>query len=53
NERQQRADLAREIDEMNDYLEEADGATSSQFEMNKKRESELQKLRRDLEEANL
>ncbi|CAF0997372.1 unnamed protein product [Adineta steineri] len=49
----QRADLAREIDEMNDRLQEAGGATSSQVEMNKKRESELQKLRRDLEEANL
>ncbi|CAF0942947.1 unnamed protein product [Didymodactylos carnosus] len=49
----QRADLAREIDEMNDRLEEAGGATSSQVEMNKKREGELAKLRRDLEEANL
>ena len=38
---------------MNDRLEEAGGATSTQVEMNKKRESELQKLRRDLEEANL
>ncbi|CAF0933829.1 unnamed protein product [Didymodactylos carnosus] len=49
----QRADLAREIDEMNDRLEEAGGATTSQVEMNKKREGELAKLRRDLEEANL
>ncbi|CAF3613437.1 unnamed protein product [Adineta steineri] len=49
----QRADLAREIDEMNDRLEEAGGATSTQVEMNKKREGELAKLRRDLEEANL
>ncbi|CAF1976902.1 unnamed protein product, partial [Rotaria magnacalcarata] len=49
----QRADLAREIDEMGDRLEEAGGATTSQVEMNKKREAELAKLRRDLEEANL
>ncbi|CAF3855076.1 unnamed protein product [Rotaria sordida] len=49
----QRADLAREIDEMGDRLEEAGGATSTQVEMNKKREGELAKLRRDLEEANL
>ncbi|CAF1208717.1 unnamed protein product [Adineta steineri] len=49
----QRADLTREIDEMNDRLEEAGGATSTQVEMNKKREGELAKLRRDLEEANL
>ncbi|CAF4365028.1 unnamed protein product, partial [Adineta steineri] len=38
---------------MNDRLEEAGGATSTQVEMNKKREGELAKLRRDLEEANL
>ncbi|CAF0824471.1 unnamed protein product [Rotaria sordida] len=49
----QRADLAREIDEMRERLDDAGGATSSQVEMNKKRESELAKLRRDLEEANL
>ncbi|CAF0951774.1 unnamed protein product [Rotaria sp. Silwood1] len=49
----QRSDLAREIDEMGDRLQEAGGATTSQVEMNKKRESELQKLRRDLEEATL
>ncbi|CAF2029476.1 unnamed protein product [Rotaria magnacalcarata] len=49
----QRADLARIIDEMNDRLEEAGGATTAQVEMNKKREVELAKLRRDLEEANL
>ncbi|CAF4818752.1 unnamed protein product, partial [Rotaria socialis] len=38
---------------MGDRLEEAGGATTSQVEMNKKREAELAKLRRDLEEANL
>ena len=34
-------------------LEEAGGATSVQIEMNKKREAEFLKLRRDLEEATL
>ncbi len=49
----QRADLSREIDEMNERLEEVGGASSAQLEINKKREAELAKLRRDLEEANL
>ncbi|KAI4879537.1 hypothetical protein NFI96_026397, partial [Prochilodus magdalenae] len=34
-------------------LEEAGGATAAQIEMNKKREAEFQKLRRDLEESTL
>lgn len=34
-------------------MEEAGGATTAQLDLNKKRESELAKLRRDLEEANL
>lgn len=34
-------------------MEEAGGATSSQIELNKRREAELSKLRRDLEESNL
>jgi hypothetical protein len=38
---------------MNVKLEEAGGATSVQIELSKKREAELAKLRRDLEEANL
>ncbi len=49
----QRADLSRELEEISERLEEAGGATSAQIEMNKKREAELQKLRRDLEEATL
>lgn len=49
----QRADLARELEEISERLEEAGGATSAQIEMNKKREAEFQKLRRDLEEATL
>ena len=38
---------------MNEKLEEAGGASSAQIELSKKREAELAKLRRDLEEANL
>ena len=49
----QRADLARELEEISERLEEAGGATSAQIEMNKKREAEFQKMRRDLEEATL
>ncbi|XP_063288744.1 myosin-4-like [Pelobates fuscus] len=49
----QRADLSRELEEISERLEEAGGATSAQIELNKKREVEFQKLRRDLEEATL
>ncbi|XP_037648456.1 myosin heavy chain, fast skeletal muscle-like [Sebastes umbrosus] len=49
----QRADLSRELEEISERLEEAGGATSAQIEMNKKREIEFQKLRRDLEESTL
>uniref|UniRef100_A0A673MNE8 Myosin-6 n=1 Tax=Sinocyclocheilus rhinocerous TaxID=307959 RepID=A0A673MNE8_9TELE len=49
----QRADLARELEEISERLEETGGATAAQIEMNKKRETEFQKLRRDLEEATL
>lgn len=49
----QRADLSREIEELSERLEEAGGATSSQIELNKRREAEMAKLRRDLEEANI
>ncbi|XP_026688218.1 myosin heavy chain, muscle-like [Diaphorina citri] len=49
----QRADLARELEELGERLEEAGGATSAQIELNKKREAEMSKLRRDLEEANI
>ncbi|GLD70093.1 myosin-6-like protein [Lates japonicus] len=47
----QRADLSRELEEISERLEEAGGAIASQIEMNKKREAEFQKLRRDLEES--
>ncbi|KAM7371456.1 hypothetical protein PAMP_008695 [Pampus punctatissimus] len=49
----QRSDLAREIEEISERLEEAGGATAAQIEMNKKREAEFLKLRRDLEESTL
>uniref|UniRef100_A0A3B3R4J6 Myosin, heavy chain b n=1 Tax=Paramormyrops kingsleyae TaxID=1676925 RepID=A0A3B3R4J6_9TELE len=49
----QRADLSRELEEISERLEEAGGATSAQIEMNKKREAEFLKLRRDLEESTL
>merc|ERR1712233_266196 len=34
-------------------LDEAGGATAAQLELNKKREAEINKLRRDLEEAHI
>jgi len=49
----QRSDLAREIEQLGERLNEAGGATSAQIELNKKRESEVAKLRKDLEEANI
>ncbi|CAM5097412.1 unnamed protein product [Natator depressus] len=49
----QRADLSRELEEISERLEEAGGATAVQIEMNKKREAEFRKMRRDLEEATL
>ncbi|XP_070707481.1 myosin, heavy chain 7B, cardiac muscle, beta a [Pempheris klunzingeri] len=49
----QRGDVARELEELSERLEEAGGATSAQIEVNKKRETDFLKLRRDLEEAML
>ncbi|KAM4598461.1 myosin heavy chain, fast skeletal muscle-like [Polymixia lowei] len=49
----QRSDLSRELEEISERLEEAGGATAAQVEMNKKREAEFLKLRRDLEESTL
>merc|ERR1719334_2584161 len=45
--------LARDLEEVGDRLDEAGGATAAQVELNKKREAELAKLRRDLEENSL
>ena len=49
----QRMDLSRELDELNERLEEAGGATSAQLDLNRRREADLAKLRRDLEDANV
>ena len=48
-----RSDLARELDTLTERLTEASGATHAQIELNKKRENEVQRLRKDLEEANI
>ncbi|KAK7067548.1 putative TRAFAC class myosin-kinesin ATPase superfamily [Halocaridina rubra] len=45
--------LGRELEELGERLDEAGGATAAQIELNKKREAELVKLRRDLEEINI
>merc|ERR1719434_374557 len=49
----QRSDLARELDQLGERLNEAGGATAAQLELNKKRDNEIGKLRKDLEEANI
>merc|ERR1711915_377471 len=49
----QRSDLSREIDQLSERLDEAGGATVAQIELNKKRESEIEKLRKDVEETNI
>lgn len=41
------------MQELNERLDEAGGTTQAQIELNKKREAELAKLRRDLEEGNM
>lgn len=46
-------DVARELEELSERLEEAGGATSAQIQMNKKRESDILKIQRDLEETML
>merc|ERR1711992_464952 len=49
----QRSDLARELENMGERLGEASGATAAQIELNKKRDAEVTKLRKDLEEATI
>merc|ERR1719273_2480279 len=49
----QRSDLAAQMESLAERLGEAGGATAAQMELNKKREAEVQKLRKDLEEANI
>ncbi|XP_062400945.1 myosin, heavy chain 7B, cardiac muscle, beta a [Sardina pilchardus] len=47
----QRGETSRELEELGERLEEAGGITTAQIAMNKKREADVLKLRRDLEEA--
>ncbi|CAL8271208.1 unnamed protein product [Lota lota] len=49
----QRSDLSRELEEISERLEEAGGATAAQAEVNRKRDAEFHRLRRDLEESTL
>merc|ERR1711881_199689 len=49
----QRSDLARELEGLGERLNEASGATSAQIELNRKREAEVGKLRKDLEEVHI
>merc|ERR1711936_143021 len=44
---------AMEIDSLGERLDEASGATTAQVELNKKRDAEVNKLRKDVEEANI
>merc|ERR1712018_135806 len=46
-------ELEEELEELSERLEEAGGQTASQVELNKRREAEMAKLRRDFEESNL
>merc|ERR1712141_728440 len=48
-----RSELAREFEQLGERLVESSGATSAQVELNKKREMELAKLRKDMEEAKI
>merc|ERR1711971_908413 len=48
-----RSQLAREYEQLGERLNEAGGATIAQVELNKKRENEVGKLRKDLEEARI
>ena len=49
----QKSDLARELEELHERLEEAGGATAAQLELNKKREAEMGNMKRELEEASI
>merc|ERR1719464_2705106 len=48
-----RALLSRDLEDIGTCLEQAGSNTSTQIELNKKRESELAKLKSDLEESNI
>ncbi len=48
-----KADLQRELEDLNERLDVAGGLSQAQIEVNKRREADLAKLRRDLDEANM
>merc|ERR1711881_573708 len=48
-----RATLSRDIEDLAEKLEDAGNNTATQIELNKKRESELAKLKAELEESNI
>ena len=48
-----RSALARDIEDLSEKLEDAGNNTATQIELNKKRESELAKLKCELEESNI
>ena len=43
--------MVRELEELTDRLDEASGATEAHMELNKKREIDVSRMRKDLEEA--
>merc|ERR1712203_502694 len=49
----QRSELANEYDELSERLEESGVATAAQIELNKKRDVEIGKMRKDVEENNI
>ncbi|CAJ1085610.1 myosin-7B-like [Xyrichtys novacula] len=49
----QRNDIARELEDLGEKLEEAGGASAAQIALNRKREADFLKVRRELEEAGL
>ena len=46
------SDLARQLEGLGERVTDAGGATYAQMELNKKREAEVGKLRKDKEESN-
>uniref|UniRef100_A0A8C9Y9J7 Uncharacterized protein n=1 Tax=Sander lucioperca TaxID=283035 RepID=A0A8C9Y9J7_SANLU len=49
----QRNDIARELEELGEKLEEAGGVSAAHIALNRKREADFLKMRRELEEAGL
>ena len=48
-----RLDCARKVKSLSERLDQARGATAAQMELNKKRDVEVIKLHKDLEESNI